>query len=510
MSDRPRIILPSGSVTNADAADAIFKLIGEACGMFYRGGRVVDLTDGKLSPVDPAGFCSRLDHFGDVMAWRKGREGKLVLQRTDCSIETARVLLASQEAILHLPRISFISACPIAANVDGQFQVLEPGYHAHNGGTFITGSVMPQEVPLEAAIDTLIEIFGDFLFQTPGDLLTTLSMALAPGFKMGGWLRKKLPVHVIEADASQSGKTYLRHLIAAIYGTLLNLIGKKTGGVGSGDESLAQKLVEGNPFITFENWRGPLDSPYLEMITSQDTDEVPVRVPNRPEATVDVRNCAFALTSNAATITRDLGNRSVFTRIAKQPPGHQFFNDPVHGDRLAWVRAHQPYCLGCVHAVIKAYVEGGCGKTDENRHDFREFARTLDWVVQHIFGETEHRLMDNHEVMRERICDPRRVWLRELLLKLGNTSRKFTNAGALVEFCDEKGLEIPGLNSPSQAPQQMGKVMEGLFKGSGTLREGDWEINRAQGGLSISRHLPMSYHFIYLHTIETSADNDQV
>ena len=147
-------------------------------------------------------------------------------------------------------------------------------------GLYVTGGESSPAVPLADAVHALGAMLNDFDFSTPGDRSRGLASLIAPGLRFGSWLKQPLPVDIGEADASQSGKTYRQKCVAAIYREVPNVVVQRTGGVGGFDESLSQKLIDGRPFILFDNLRGRLDSPFLESIlTAPGT--MPARVPHR-------------------------------------------------------------------------------------------------------------------------------------------------------------------------------------------------------------------------------------
>ena len=84
------------------------------------------------------------------------------------------------------------------------------------------------------------------------------------------------------------------------------------------------------------------------------------------------------------------------------------------GDLLDHVRHWQDYYLGCVFAVIRAWHAHGQPRTKETRHDFREWAQIVDWIVQNIFQTVP--LMDGHQQAQERVSNPALVWLRSVVL----------------------------------------------------------------------------------------------
>jgi hypothetical protein len=89
-----------------------------------------------------------------------------------------------------------------------------------------------------------------------GDRSRAIASFITPALKTGGLIQGKVPADVAEADQSQSGKTYRQKLVAAVYNESVSIVSQKIGGVGSVDESLSARLVEGRPFIQFDNFRG--------------------------------------------------------------------------------------------------------------------------------------------------------------------------------------------------------------------------------------------------------------
>src|SRR6266481_2891046 len=113
--------------------------------------------------------------------------------------------------------------------------------------------------------------------------------------------------------------------------------------------------------------------------------------------------------------TRDLANRSNIIRIRKKKDGFVFRKYP-EGDLLMHVRARQAYYLGCVFAVVRHWYAEGRLRTNETRHDFREWVQIADWIVRNVFGLVP--VMDGHQQAQERVSNPALVWLRSLILAI--------------------------------------------------------------------------------------------
>jgi hypothetical protein len=204
-------------------------------------------------------------------------------------------------------------------------------------------------------------------------------------------------------------------LIRAIYREFTCSVAKLKGGVGGFDESLAQKLVNGRPFIQLDNVRGVIDSQYLEaMLTVIYGEPIAARIPYKPEIQVRPDRFIFQLTSNGFVSTRDLANRSCIIRIKKR---HDYsFKRYAEGDISDHVLANPQVYLGAVYRVVAEWLEEGKPATTDLRGEgrFRDWAQVLDWIVQRIFNLPP--LMDGHVAAQNRVSNPGLNWLREICL----------------------------------------------------------------------------------------------
>lgn len=495
-----RIILPGGDVSITDSAEEIFGLIGKARDLFYRGGRVHEIASDanglrRLEPITPAQFRSILESYGKLFAWRSWTKGEKVLKPSLCAEDTAKALLESRPARDLLPNVVAMSACPVFANTPAGPSILDQGWHPLAGGIFITGGEKPPLVPLAEAVRTISEMLADFDFTSPGDRSRALASIVAPALRFGAWLKNPLPVDVGEADSSQSGKTYRQKVVAAIYRETCNVVVQRSAGVGGIDESISQKLIDGRPFVLLDNLRGKLDSPFLEaVLTAPGT--MPARVPHRGEVQVDASRFVFQMTSNGVETTRDLANRASIIRIRKRPVGFAF-RHYVEGDLHAHVIANQTHFLGCVFAVVEEWVKNGRQRTSECRHDFREWAQSLDWIVQNVFGAVP--LLDGFEAARERVSNPRRTWLRSLCIALrdaGRTGAFEHYAVQLAEFALENAILPPNTHESAESDKvgrKIGSIMSAEFGRSDELDVDGFKIHRVWRTNSTTRNQEKVY-----------------
>ncbi|MGZ4963570.1 MAG: hypothetical protein ACXWC8_13535, partial [Limisphaerales bacterium] len=397
-----------------------------------------------------------------------------------CPQEMAEALMLSEEAGKLLPRVRGLINCPVIREGNGQLVVAGPGYDA---GTLllITGGTEPPVVSLDKAVPDLLDLLAEFDFQSDGDKARAVASMISPALKVGGFLKGRVPADVAEADQSQSGKTYRQKVMAALYNEKLSLVTNREGGVGSVDESLNQQLVDGRPFIQFDNFRGRFASAHLEAFMTAES-SFPCRVPHRGEIMVPPENYFVCLTSNGVDTTRDFANRSNIIRNRKRTDGYQFRKFP-EGDLLAHVRKSQGYYLGCLFAVIREWHRVGKPRTEETRHDFREWVQVVDWIAQNIFKTVP--VMEGHQQAQERVSNPALVWLRNLVLAVveaNETNRELT-ATEIYGLCDGANIQIPGLRSGSdedKGKKLIGTTMAKLFKERDTIEVDSYTVTREE------------------------------
>jgi hypothetical protein len=481
----PQVILPSGNITISQCAEKLFGVIAPRKKLFTRGGAVVGLVtrdDGLLAleVQRPAAARSLFEKYAQLFAWRVGANGGLVLKPTICAQQMADALLQSEEAARLLPRVEGLINCPVIREVEGKLEVAGRGYDEKTR-LLVTGGGKPPKVALNEAVPALLELFAEFEFQSEADRARAIGSLITPAFKVGGFIKRRVPADVAEADQSQSGKTFRQKVMAALYNERLSLVTCKEGGVGSIDESLSQQLVAGRPFIQFDNFRGRFESAHLEAFLTAEG-SFPCRVPHRGEITVPPENYFVCLTSNGVDTTRDFANRSNIIRIRKKPAGFEFRKFP-EGDLLEHVRANQVYYLGCVFAVIREWYERGKPRTKETRHDFREWVQVVDWIAQNIFRTAP--VMEGHEQAQERVSNPALVWLRRVVLNVcesGNIGQALT-ATEIHELCEDAGIEVPGLRpgtDTDRGKKVVGSVMSKLFRDKNTLEMDGFTVTREE------------------------------
>ncbi len=396
--------------------------------------------------------------MGKLVAWRKGRGGEDALQRGLMSVDTAKAVMASEEARQYLPLVAGVVRCPVIVEHEGKLAVLGRGYHPQLGGLIILDGKEPTNLPLKDAVKVLRWTVADLAFQTEGDRSRALAARITPAMKLGGLLEGSTALDVMESDQPQAGKGYSHAITAAIYGEAAYMVHQRKGGVGSTDESFAAALVAGRPFIALDNVRGKLDSCYLEsFITAPGL--FAARVPGCRETLIDPRRYVLQLTSNGMESTPDLARRSSICRILKQP-------DKIFEDIPALIRAESANVLGAVFTVVREWHRQGKPRTSDTRHDFHEWAQVLDWIVQNLLGCAP--LLDGHKQAQERVSNPALSWLRAVAIAVEGEGRLGValTASSLAEICQCHAVEIPGAGRATDRDNDkriIGMIMRRLF-----------------------------------------------
>ena len=483
--------VPAGEIGHDLASKHIFAVIAPTNRLFMRGTLVhevaADDTDAfAMVPVAAKRLVSLIETFGARVMRREAREdGTLRWRAATFPSSSADVALSSDGARDFLPRIrQMVSSHVLIPDGANGTAVIGKGYHPHAGGTFVTGGEEVPTVELGEAVELLAGCLIDFDFPDGGDASRAMASLISPAMKMGGWIDDDFPLDLAEADQSQSGKSFRFKMIHAIYREHPSAITQASGGVGSLDERVSRALITGRPFISFDNFRGRMDSQIMETAI-RGLGKVAARA-LRAEADIDVTPFLWQLSTNGAELTRDLANRAVITRIRKRADTHSFQTYP-EGDIVSHIKAHQPRYLGAVHAVIREWAAKGRPLTTERRHDFRRWCQSMDWIVQNIFGLPP--LLDGHREEQMRTANPRLQWLRDIaraIINAGYSGESLT-AADFGEAAEDHDLPLPGSKASSESiDMRVGRLLGRLFKD----QEGD---TISVDGLRITRVLAHDY-----------------
>lgn len=437
-------------------------------GVFYRQGETVvkaERMNGKtrFRTLTTAHAASAFDAYASFLV--QGRTTNVPVPHQVVLPEgTAKALLAcSEKSLLH--EVLGLIPFPLLANHNGTLVEPRTGYN-ETLKVYVDSDQPVPVVPLDEAVMRILSLVEDFDFQTESDKSRAIASFITPALKFGRFIDGNAPVDVAEADRSQSGKTYRQQLIPAIYNSGISLITNQRGGVGSLDESLANAMNSGKPFIQIDNVRGKLNSERLEAIATA-SEPFDVRIPHAGYVSVDPKQFLLYITSNDFKPTPDLANRSSIIRIRKRPPEYAFQNFE-EGDLLAHVRANYMHYLSAIYAVVRHWFQQGCPRTNEGRHDMREWCQVCDWIVQNTFGLPP--LMDGHTEAKARSTNPYLGFVRTLSLAAQQRNRLNVELTAtqLGDMCAEAGLVVPDLavehqENSDHRKRKIGSIFKTIF-----------------------------------------------
>jgi hypothetical protein len=461
---KPTVAIPGGSTTVLKSAKDLYTHIAPTHRLFLRDGKVYQLVDQDdhqiLEELKPAAACSKFEEFVNFAKWKIDDEGNPQLVPTVLTKESAEKYLTAPGKKL-LPEIRGMINCPMIVERNGALHIVQSGYDPLTK-LYVSGDIRLPPVTLEDAVYYLKGILQEFDFQTPSDRSRAIASTITPALKFGGFLKQPIPADVAEADQSQAGKTHRQKITAALYNEEVNIVVKKEGGgVGSLEEAFGTALVQGRPFIQFDNVRGKLNSQNLESFMTA-TGSFPARPAYSKVVMIDPSKFMIFINSNGYQATPDLGNRSSIIRIKKRH-GYEF------KDMLGFVKDAQPLLLSSVFRVIEEWLKNGKKRTSDTRHDFREWSQTLDWIVQNIFKEAP--LMDDHQEAQKRVSSVEYTFLRAVALALEQKHHLGLKIRAthILNLCQEANIPIPGLspekrNDQTAASMAVGKALGHLFE----------------------------------------------
>jgi len=470
---KPDLLLPKGAVTITHTASQLGELMDLHSLVFAWGGKAFHLRQNKedlpqLEPISNASLSSLMEEVAKVCTLVKQKD-QFVPIPTVCPEKTSK-LISSSSAFLHsLPQIKTITACPVLVPGAVKGSLREIVDYDYSSCVFAAGKKTPP-VDLPKARELLLQSISGFRFASTGDSARALAMLLTPALVMGSLLTGRAPIDLSEADESQAGKGYRNKIKAALYRDRVQVVAQRKGGVGSLMESFNAVLISGRPFICLDNMRGRVNEPSFEAFMTEDA--YSARAAYKPTITIDPRRFSIMMTSNQADLTEDLANRCCCVRILKQPSGHQFMRYS-EGDLLDHIRSNQPLFLGAVFAVIREWHQQGCQRTDETRHDFRDWCQVLDWICQNLLGTVP--IMEGHRDIQTRTSTPHLNWLRDVSLAVMRTGNMdcWLSATAIIGIIEDEDIEVPGISegdslgsSKVQASvrQQIGRRMAKIFK----------------------------------------------
>ena len=475
----PVLYLPSDIVPTRDSAMALMEELGNTGTVFSRNGQVVRLhdvegADYRLTPLTSKELPSFSQKFFKFHRkdWKKNSD-EIIDRPRNFNPGDASAILGCSDAVELVHKISKELAFP---PIDSEGNVLASGYHPEHE-LLVTSKVSLQKIPEGRAARLLRDLFADWRFATPADLSRAIAALLAPMLRFGVNIKPSLimPLFMVEADHSQTGKGHLISMISEIYGEQVSLITQKKGGVGSLDESFNKALLDGHPLISFDNLRGKMDSTALEAFVTANG-KFSVRA-LRADGVVDSRNFVIYATSNQFEVTPDLANRICVIRIQKQPAGYKWKEWP-EGSLLRHIKANRGLYLSAVAAVMGSWVQDGMPSI-ACLHPQREWAASMNYIVQRLFSLPP--LMETHASFAFSKETSLSVFLTEFGNSLGDDLDSSFTAASMIAHAESASIRLPVETEGDEAKGkqlQLGGLLSEAFGSGDTLEVDGCQIDR--------------------------------
>jgi hypothetical protein len=204
---------------------------------------------------------------------------------------------------------------------------------------------------------------------------------------------------------------------------------------------------------------------------------VAVRLPYSKEVLIDTTRAIIQLTSNDATPTKDLMNRSLIISNRKRVKGYKP-TLPWGDDFLQYVDRNRAQYLSAIYSVIVAWWDKGKPKTHETGHDFREWVQPIDWIVQNLLGLKP--LLGGQTTVTA-------GWFRDIIRHLlPDQIGEKLDYKTLLRIADDNDIEIPGDVTKSSGlvqdvvrRQNLGrKLSKTIFRDSDVVLVDGYKITR--------------------------------
>ena len=481
---KPRVQLPEGTHQHRDTASQLAGLM-RSQNWFRRDRQLFTLTgQEQLDVVRSTRAVTEFERVAEFYIIKQGKNGVPKQVPTLLKEGIAKIIIESDEFIRAIPEIQSITDCAVLVERD---DTLVPVVDYDEKTRILARGSQPEEMSWQAGRKVLLGLLRDYRFYSEADSARFVAALITPALNTSGMLGDgRIPMLVMEADDSQSGKGLAVRLLATIYGSKPRAIGQMNGGgVGSLRESIEDALVKGYAFINIDNIRGRISVPRLESALTEPS--VECRIPHRSNVSVDPRGICFTMTSNNAELTPDLANRCNIVRIRKQPTNHQF-HPWAEGGLIEHIRVNQPRYLGAIWAILREWYRLGKPLAeDDGNHDFRPWARATRHIVRNILEVGDP--VDGVRTIQQRTSNSNFTWLREIAIAAVNNNRaqEDLRASDLLDIATEHGIAITGVAideasddeaSRKTAMCNIGRRLGSVFRGAEKIDVDGFSIER--------------------------------
>jgi len=398
-----------------------------------------------------------------------------------------------------LREIRQITAVPFI-RPDGSVGGLEPGYDAASKvyANVPHGLPAPPEQPTDEeareALRKLREIVDEFPFAS--EACESVHIAAILSIIARRFINGPVPLFIVEASKSGSGKTLLAR-IAATIGT-----GVDPGlTIGGGSDNELRKLITsyllgGQPVLVLDNQTGKLGGPVQELLQTSGKWSDRLLQVNRV-ATLD-NDLVTIITSNNPDCARDTGRRSLIVRLVPDCEHPEYRAFRVENLLLDVQRRRHELALAAV-TILRWHISRGCPKIPATPFgSFEVWSRVVRQLVMRLGMadpvETQKLVheLDDQNITEKAFVLSLAAWnpswnglAEELLRAIEIPQAAAPVRSAIVRLCGE---EVTG--DKEAAAKKLGYKLRALrdrrFDGWAVVRAGDsrkgirWGLNFKQ------------------------------
>ena len=453
----PQIVI--GAQQGVWAADAA-KVLGER--LYWHGGRFTDIREGELHVYDPVTLATYLDLPSVCQFFLLKNDGAKVSVRV--SENDLKYVAGVPNHNPHLVRqIKVLAGVPTLVWRGHKFDVIT-GYDKESC-TFAAGEI-DSAPTTEEAVQVIENLLRDFNFASPYDKARCLAFLFTPAIARSGILdQERVPFFLVSKDKHGAGGSFLVKAVAEIYRMKPFAVAVDSKNPERIKEGISTYLAKGNGLIYVDNVRGDAlkKVPFLESLLTEPLFEA--RAPYM-QRVLDVTREIFACTSNGATLSVDLADRTAQIQILKRPDGYQF-HKWSEGSLMTHISANRPIILAAIYALMCEY--GLKGKGQDLRltgFRFSSWEHCVSWLVWRFFPELPGIFEDGYlEEKQAELTNPAFDCLLNIFRHI--TSRCLMgelSATGLAELAVDAGVDIGGGSKPEMA---LGKHLTHLFPNDG-------------------------------------------
>lgn len=230
-------------------------------------------------------------------------------------------------------------------------------YHVPADGLHVpTIPDRPTATELATAVDMLLDLLGDFPFDSEASLANTLALMLTPILRPA--IAGPVPLALVDAPQAGSGKSLLGEVVAQIATGRAAALMTAARDDAEWEKRITALLLTGATVILIDNVAGTLDAPSLAAVLTAETWQARPLGRNQETLVVSPR-AVWVGTGNNLSLAGDMPRRCYWVRLDAQssrPWQRSGFRYP---NLVSHVAEHRGELLGALLTIARAWFAAG-------------------------------------------------------------------------------------------------------------------------------------------------------